>query len=75
MVRFQVRWMKKRYKKTREYCYRRYFLSFPSNLNGKIEPHRAEDFEIVKFEHETTKEKEVINIVLLRKEPPKQTTV
>ena len=37
MVKFQVRWMKKRYQKKKEYRYKHYSLDFPVRLNEKIE--------------------------------------
>ena len=49
MVKFQVRWMKKRYKKKKEYRYKHYSLDFPAKLNEKIEPHMNMDFEIDDF--------------------------
>ena len=66
MVKFQVRWMKKRYKKKKEYCYKHYSLGFPTRLNEKIEPHTNKDFEIDDFTYRETAEQEIINITLTR---------
>ena len=66
MVKFQMRWMKKRYKKNKEYRYKHYRLDFPTRLNEQIEPHRTKDFEIDDFAYKETAEREVINITLTR---------
>ena len=72
MVKFQVRWMKKRYKKKKEYRYKHYSLDFPAKLNEKIEPHMNKDFEIDDFTAKETPKKEVINITLSRDKPTEQ---
>lgn len=72
MVKFQVRWMKKRYKKKKEYRYKYYSLYFPAKLNEKIEPHMNMDFEIDDFTAKETAKKEVINITLPRDKPTLQ---
>jgi hypothetical protein len=66
LVKFQARWMKKRYKNKKEYRYKRYSLGFPARLNEKIEPHTNKDFEIDDFTHKETVEQEIINIILRR---------
>ncbi|MEJ5328336.1 MAG: hypothetical protein WHU54_08860 [Candidatus Bathyarchaeia archaeon] len=65
MVKFQVRWMKKRYKRTQEYRYKRYSIDFPTRLNEKIEPHMHKNFSI-DFAARETPEQEIINITLIR---------
>jgi len=72
MVKFQARWMKKRYKKKKEYRYKHYSLDFPAKLNEKIEPHMNKDFEIDDFTAKETAKKEVINITLSRDKPALQ---
>ena len=72
MVKFQVRWMKKRYLKKKEYRYKHYSLDFPAKLNEKIEPHLNKDFEIEDFTAKETPEKEIINITLSRDKPSEQ---
>jgi hypothetical protein len=66
-----MRWMKKRYKKNKEYSYKHYWLGFPARLNEQIEPHRTKDFEIADFAYKQTAEQEVINITLIRNKCPK----
>jgi hypothetical protein len=41
MVKFQERKMKKSYKKTKEYGYKKYLMEFPVKANPKIEPHKT----------------------------------
>jgi hypothetical protein len=64
-----MRWMKKRYKKKKEYRYKHYSLDFPVRLNEKIEPHLSKDFEIDDFAAKETAKKEIINITLSRDKP------
>ena len=66
MVKFHMRWMKKRYKTKKEYRYKHYSLGFPARLNAKIEPHRNKDFEIEDFAYKETAEHEIIHIALKR---------
>jgi hypothetical protein len=58
--------MKKRYKRSQEYRYKRYSIDFPTWLNEKIEPHRHKNFS-VEFAARETSEQEIINITLMRK--------
>jgi hypothetical protein len=67
-----VRWIKKRYKKRREYRYKHYDLGLPAKLNGKIEPYEKKDFEL-DFTSRETAEKETINITMTRDKPTEQT--
>lgn len=66
LVKFQARWMKKRYKRNQEYRYKRYSIDFPTWLNEKIEPHMHKNFS-VDFAARETSEQEIINITLMRK--------
>jgi len=72
LVKFRVRWIKKRYKRRQEYSYKHYDLGLPTKLNDKIEPHEKKDFEI-DFTTRETAEKEIINITLTRDKPTEQT--
>ena len=73
MVKFQMRLMKKRYKKNKEYSYRRYFIEFPARLNQKIEPHAAKNFEDADITSKDVAGQEIVNISLVRnKRPPQQ---
>jgi len=63
LVKFRVRWIKKRYKKRREYRYKHYDLGLPTKLNDEIEPHEKKDFEL-DFTSRETAEKEIINITM-----------
>jgi hypothetical protein len=54
LVKFQVRWMNKRYKKKQVYRYMRYSMDFPTRLHEKIKPHLSKDFEIDFTSKETT---------------------
>ena len=72
MVKFQVRWMKKRYQKKKEYRYKHYSLGFPVRLNEKIEPNLNKDFEIGDFTTKETAKKEIINIPLSRDKLPSE---
>lgn len=65
VVKFQTRWLKKRYKRNQEYRYKRYSLDFPTSLNEKIEPLMHKNFS-VDFIIKDTVDKEVINITLMR---------
>ena len=65
MVKFQVRKVKKRYKRE-EYCYRRYSLNFPSSLNESIAPHLGKNFRIEEFKTKETAEKEIVSLILAR---------
>ena len=71
MVRFRVRWIKKRYKKRQEYRYKHYDLGSPTKLNDKIEPHEKKDFEL-DFTSRETAEKETITITMTRNKTAKQ---
>ena len=73
MVKFQARWMKKRYLKKKEYRYKHYSLDFPAKLNEKIEPHMSKDFEIEDFTAKDTAKKEIINITLIRNKLTEET--
>jgi hypothetical protein len=71
LVKFQVRWIKKHYKR-HEYRYKHYDLGLPTKLNDKIEPHEKKDFEL-DFPSRETAEKEIINITMTRDKPTEQT--
>ena len=71
MVKFRVRWIKKRYKKRQEYRYKHYDLGLPTKLNDKIEPHEKKDFEL-DFASRETAEKEIITITMTRNKTAKQ---
>jgi hypothetical protein len=71
LVKFQVRWIKKHYKR-QEYRYKHYDLGLPTKLNDKIEPHEKKDFEL-DFTSRETAEKEIINITMTRDKPTEQT--
>ena len=73
MVKFQVRWMKKRYLQKKEYRYKHYSIDFPARLNEKIEPQMSKDFELDDFTSKETAKKEIINITLSRDKPAEQT--
>jgi hypothetical protein len=62
MVKFQVRWLKKRYKKNKEYRYKYYFLGFPVKANEKIEPQIRKDFDLDEFTCEKKSGRELIHI-------------
>jgi hypothetical protein len=66
MVKFQVRWMKKRYQKKKEYRYKHYWLDLPVRLNDKIEPHMTKDFDDVDLTSKETDKQEILNITLIR---------
>ena len=70
MVRFRVRWIKKRYKR-QEYRYKHYDLGLPTKLNDEIEQHEKKDFELDFTSRETT-EKETITITMTRNKTAKQ---
>ena len=72
MVEFQVRWMKKRYKK-KEYRYKRYSMDFPTKLNEKIEPHMTKDFDNVDLTSHETDKQEIVNITLIRNKLTEET--
>lgn len=65
MVRFQFRWINKRYKWHVLYRYKFFFLGFPASLNGEIEVELKKDFE-VEYAKKETLQKEVIAITLTR---------
>ncbi len=69
MVKFQARWMKKRYKKNKEYKYKKYLMEFPTKLNQKIEPHIIKNFDDAGITFKETPEREFLNISLIRKKP------
>ena len=66
MVKFHVRWMKKRYLKKKEYRYKHYSLDFPARLNEKIDPHMKKDFDSVDLTSKETPTQEIVNISLIR---------
>jgi hypothetical protein len=66
MVRFQVRLIKKRYKKNKEYLYKYYWMGFPAKINEKIQPNMGKDFELDDFTTKKTAKKEFLNITLSR---------
>ena len=61
-----MRWMKKRYKKKKEYRYKHYSLDFPVRLNEKIEPHLSKDFHNVDLTSKETDKQEILSITLVR---------
>jgi hypothetical protein len=65
-----MRQVKKRYKKSTEYSYKRYFIEFPAKLNGKIKPHFTTDFDDVDITSKDTKEQEILLISLVRNKLP-----
>ena len=73
MVKFQVRWMKKRYQKKKEYRYKHYSLDFPVRLNEKIEPHITKDFDDVDLTSKETDKQEILNITLIRNKLTEET--
>jgi hypothetical protein len=58
--------MKKRYKKNKEYNYKRYLMEFPVKLNEKIEPHMTKDFDDADLTSKETPKQEFVNISLIR---------
>ena len=66
MVKFRIRWIKKRYKKKKVYRYKHYSMDFPAKLNEKIDPHHKKAFEVVDFVSKETVRQEFINITLAR---------
>jgi len=58
--------MKKRYKKNKEYNYKRYLMEFPVKLNEKIEPHVTKDFDDADLTSKETPKQETVNISLIR---------
>jgi hypothetical protein len=70
LVKFQVRWIKKHYKR-QEYRYKHYDLGLPAKLNDEIEPHEKKDFEL-DFTSRETAEKETITITMTRNKTAKQ---
>jgi hypothetical protein len=61
-----MRRMKKRYKKNKEYNYKRYLMEFPVKLNEKIEPHMTKDFDDADLTSKETPKQEFVNISLIR---------
>jgi hypothetical protein len=61
-----MRRMKKRYKKNKEYNYKRYLMEFPVKLNEKIEPHMTKDFDDADLTSKETPKQETVNISLIR---------
>lgn len=61
-----MRRMKKRYKKNKEYNYKRYLMEFPVKLNEKIEPHVTKDFDDADLTSKETPKQETVNISLIR---------
>jgi len=72
MVKFQVRWMKKRYKTKREYRYKKYLMEFPVRLNPKIELHKTKNFDEIDITSENTPRQEFLNIKLVRNKTPEE---
>jgi hypothetical protein len=71
MVKFQVRTMKKRYKK-KEYTSKKYLMEFPVKANSKIEPHKNKRFDEVEFSSKDTPKQEFLNIQLVRNKTPEE---
>ena len=64
MVKFQVRWMKKRYK-GKEYTCKKYQMEFPVKAN-LIEPHKTKNFDDMDITSKDTPKQEFLNIQLVR---------
>ena len=73
MVKFQVRSMRKHYKKNKEYTYIRYSIEFPATLNKKIEPHINKDFDGIEINYKENNKQEILNITLTRNKTDEQT--
>jgi hypothetical protein len=71
MVKFQVRWMKKRYK-GKEYTYKKYQMDFPVKANPKIEPHKTKNFDYLDITSKDTPKQEFLNIQLVRNKTPEE---
>ena len=69
MVKFQVRWMKKRYK-GKDYTSKKYQMEFPVRANLKIEPHKTRNFEYLDITSMDTPKLEFLNIQLVRNKTP-----
>ncbi len=65
-----MRRVKKRYKKSTQYSYKRYFIEFPAKLNKKIEPYFAMDFDDADIAYKDTGKQEILNISLVRNKLP-----
>ena len=70
MVKFQERKMKKRYKKNKEYNYKKYLMEFPVRVNKKIEPHKTKNFDDIDITSKDTLKQEFVNISLVRNKTP-----
>ncbi len=66
MVKFRERKMRKRYKKNKEYIYKKYLLEFPAKLNAKIESHKTKNFDCIDITSKDTPRQEIVNISLVR---------
>jgi hypothetical protein len=65
MVKFQVRWINKSYKRKPLYQYKFYYLGFPTSLNEEIELQLTKDFKM-EYTKKEIAEQEIINITLTR---------
>jgi hypothetical protein len=72
MVKFRVRWMKKRYKKNKEYNYKKYLIEFPVKVNPKIDPHETKNFDDIDITSKDTPKQEFLNIQLVRNKTPEE---
>ena len=71
MVKFQVHWMKKRYK-GKEYACKKYLMEFPVKANSKIEPHKTKNFDDIDITSKDTPKQEFLNISLVRNKTPQE---
>ena len=71
MVKFQVRWMKKRYK-GKDYTSKKYQMEFPVKANPKIEPHKTKNFDYLDITSKDTPKQEFLNIQLVRNKTPEE---
>jgi hypothetical protein len=66
-VKFQVFWVKKTYKPSKEpYVYRGILLKVPKSFHGKIDPHIGKDFKMKSINIQETANEEIIDIILVR---------
>ena len=67
MVKFQVFWVKKTYKHSRQpYRYRGILLKVPKKFHEKIDPHLDEQFDMKSIIVHETADKKIVEIVLVR---------
>ena len=71
MVKFQVRWMKKRYK-GKDYTSKKYQMEFPVRANQKIESHETKNFNYLDITSKDTLKQEFLSIQLVRNKTPEE---